>query len=635
MKKIPLILALLVAGPAEAGRLPDPLVGGTVLPWVADAITGHLNNDDYDGTFSDNSNFLSVNRLRDHTQTLANTERLIATRPSGGVTEYAVQINADSHSRQDSRATLDRQFMVQLGFGTGNNFVRAGTIAPGLVFDDPRSVSPAVEDYYSPLAAVLPSPFEKTPRLKLIDHQGDTLIFQGSSTSAHFARSEFYGSAVFKLPLDIPDLPASARALYPPTNLQGLEPEDIPFTLRVLPVPGQWGTWNVNADANWSHAGNWIGSVPNGPGTDATFSEVITAPRTVTIDVPVTVGRITFNIVNIFEEDQTKPKPYTIAGPGGITLDGPSRLPAEIKIATGTGSHTISAPLTLLDDTIINVIPRTSNLVISGEVNSTGKIVTKTGFGTFTTNNIRAAQLNLNGGTLAIAPNGTSAGTSVLGVLTISPLSHTLSSGEVLTPKLDLSNNAVIIDYTEASPSATVRQQIISGRGGSGHGKTWNGNGITSSAAAAANRRDPDSSSIGYAENSALPLGPYTMFRGQPADSTSLLIAYTRTGDANLDGIVNDDDVTIVNATYAPGVTQPNWALGDFDYNGFVDDDDVTLLGVFYDPSAPPLVALAQAANHVAAVPEPRTSLMIVIALAALVPLGIARLRKTGSRVAC
>ena len=68
-------------------------------------------------------------------------------------------------------------------------------------------------------------------------------------------------------------------------------------------------------------------------------------------------------------------------------------------------------------------------------------------------------------------------------------------------------------------------------------------------------------------------------FRGQPLDATSVVMAFTVTGDANLDGMVNDDDVTIVGATYAPGVSQPHWALGDFDYNGFVDDDDITLVG--------------------------------------------------------
>ena len=60
---------------------------------------------------------------------------------------------------------------------------------------------------------------------------------------------------------------------------------------------------------------------------------------------------------------------------------------------------------------------------------------------------------------------------------------------------------------------------------------------------------------------------------------------HTRIGDANLDGVVNNDDVTIVGANYAPGFAKPRWDLGDFDYNGFVDDDDVTLLGVVLRPS--------------------------------------------------
>jgi hypothetical protein len=162
-----------------------------------------------------------------------------------------------------------------------------------------------------------------------------------------------------------------------------------------------------------------------------------------------------------------------------------------------------------------------------------------------------------------------------------------------------------------------VRQQIIAGRGGAGFGQSWNGQGITSSTAAAANTIDPESLSVAYAENSALPLGSYTTFRGQSADDTSVLIALARTGDANLDGIVNDDDVTIVNATYAPSIPQPHWILGDFDYNGFVDDDDVTLLGAFYDPNAGPLNAFFPAepwasASSVAAVPEPGTWLLMV-----------------------
>jgi hypothetical protein len=122
---------------------------------------------------------------------------------------------------------------------------------------------------------------------------------------------------------------------------------------------------------------------------------------------------------------------------------------------------------------------------------------------------------------------------------------------------------------------------------------------------------EPESRSVGIAENSTLPLGPYTNFRGQPVDSTTVLMAFTRTGDANLDGVVNDDDVTIVGASYAPGVAGASWAIGDFDYNGFVDDDDVTLLGVFYDPGAAPITP--PAAGGVAAVPEPGTVALLLI----------------------
>jgi hypothetical protein len=126
-------------------------------------------------------------------------------------------------------------------------------------------------------------------------------------------------------------------------------------------------------------------------------------------------------------------------------------------------------------------------------------------------------------------------------------------------------------------------------------------------------------------------LGPYTEFHQFPVDDNSVLLAYTRTGDANLDGVVNDDDVTIVSAAYAPGVPQPHWALGDFDYNGFVDDDDVTLLGVFYDPTADPVAAPALDAQNVTPVPEP--SAITLAALAAFtVAINIALRRRNVRR---
>ncbi len=85
-------------------------------------------------------------------------------------------------------------------------------------------------------------------------------------------------------------------------------------------------------------------------------------------------------------------------------------------------------------------------------------------------------------------------------------------------------------------------------------------------------------------------------------DATSILIAFTRTGDANLDSLVGDEDVTILGALYP--TPDAGWSSGDFEYNGAVDDGDVTLLGALYDPSAMPFPAAAPAVETLAAPPN-------------------------------
>jgi hypothetical protein len=167
---------------------------------------------------------------------------------------------------------------------------------------------------------------------------------------------------------------------------------------------------------------------------------------------------------------------------------------------------------------------------------------------------------------------------------------------------LDINDNALVLDYTGDSPEAAIRAKILEGRGGAGLGSgIWNGTGITSSAAAAANELEAESRSIGYADNGTLPLGAYTTFRGQAVDDSSILIAFTRTGDANLDSLVADEDVTILGAFYS--ASDAGWSSGDFEFSGTVDDGDATLLGAFYDPTATPFPAAAPAVGTLAATP--------------------------------
>src|SRR6185436_6912800 len=59
-------------------------------------------------------------------------------------------------------------------------------------------------------------------------------------------------------------------------------------------LKAQSGSWNVDADGNWSDSGNWVdGIIANGAGNTADFSTApITTNRTVTLDTSRTIGTI-------------------------------------------------------------------------------------------------------------------------------------------------------------------------------------------------------------------------------------------------------------------------------------------------------------------------------------------------------
>ena len=125
--------------------------------------------------------------------------------------------------------------------------------------------------------------------------------------------------------------------------------------------------------------------------------------------------------------------------------------------------------------------------------------------------------------------------------------------------------------------------------------------------------------------------------------ASSILIKYTRGADATLDGLVDNNDVTIVGGEF----NNPNsgqWFLGDFDYSGACDNNDVTALGGLFNPGAPPYspaqlsaqfgiafaqaFAAGQAMDLSAAVPEPAS-----IGMLGLGGLGLlARRRRRGGR---
>jgi hypothetical protein len=314
-----------------------------------------------------------------------------------------------------------------------------------------------------------------------------------------------------------------------------------------------------------------------------------------------------------------------------LNVTGSFNIPASTTLhKTGAGTLTIAGTQSHGTNSTLSVEGGVTNINTDAGTNLnvlTSGSGTQVNFGA----NQHLNSLNIGAGTIeTVAANGTRL---------LVTKSLTFDGGNNPTGKLDVMNNRVIVDYSGASPLNSIRDQIIAGRGGVGFGNaTWSENGIKSTTAAGT---DGISFGIGYAENSDLPLGAYSNFSGQSVDSTAVLIKYTRGADADLDGKVDDNDVTIVGAEYnQPGSGQ--WYLGDFDYSGMCDDNDVTVLGALYDPGAPALsqqfladqygssfaAAFERGVALGAAVPEPGSA---TILLAGVGMLG-ARMRRSRGR---
>src|SRR5206468_6545269 len=124
----------------------------------------------------------------------------------------------------------------------------------------------------------------------------------------------------------------------------------------------------------------------------------------------------------------------------------------------------------------------------------------------------------------------------------------------------------LVVDYTGASPAATVRSYLATGR----NGGSWNGPGIDSSSIAGNSLF-----ALGYAEASqALGLLPSqtALWNGQTVDDTAVLVKYTYGGDANLDGKINVDDYSRLDVNIGLGTS--GWYNGDFNYDDLINVDD-------------------------------------------------------------
>jgi hypothetical protein len=225
------------------------------------------------------------------------------------------------------------------------------------------------------------------------------------------------------------------------------------------------------------------------------------------------------------------------------------------------------------------------------------------------------------GAVLIVTIPATTLGRGVL----LTPTVSIASTSGVFTGKLDLgSNDLVVTNSTISQVTALVASGYNAG--------AWNGNGIASSAAAAASNHLTALGVIVNDNGSGAPLYGVNGLIAQTFDGSSpadgnILVKYTYYGDANLDGYVDGSDYTRVDFAYLNNQNGSNpqltgWSNGDFNYDGVIDGSDYTLIdnafntqgsSLSFFPASTTAEISFQVQSPTAEVPEPSSWILISV----------------------
>lgn len=302
--------------------------------------------------------------------------------------------------------------------------------------------------------------------------------------------------------------------------------------------------WNVAA-GSWSSAGSWFGPVADGATASARLGNLPGAPAAIDLDSTRTLRKLTIDSANS----------YTVNGAGSLNVSGFTDgttvvTPGLIEVVSG--SHTINVPINLQVNSRI-VVNAGATLTHTAQLGASGRGLTKRGDGTLVLRNLRASAVNLEGGETRIAPNATNDGVSRVGGINF-------TGGT-----LNLTNNALIVDYATTSPIAGLRDAFLVN------------NTLTSSLL-------NSNTSIGIVEASDLAV---TTFGGFTVDATAVIAKYTLKGDSDLSGSVDFVDLVAMARNYS-AASGAGWHQGDTDYNGTVDFVDLVALARNYNSAILP-----------------------------------------------
>jgi hypothetical protein len=145
---------------------------------------------------------------------------------------------------------------------------------------------------------------------------------------------------------------------------------------------------------------------------------------------------------------------------------------------------------------------------------------------------------------------------------------------------LNLADNDLAINYSGASPIGSATGGVYDGVLGliarGQNGGTWNGMGIVT------DQPDALSGLTGLGAGEAADVlgvapGNTAAWNGVTVDDTTILVKYTYSGDANLDGFISGDDYSAIDFAIAiPGSS--GWSNGDFNLDGIISGDDYSAI---------------------------------------------------------
>lgn len=297
-------------------------------------------------------------------------------------------------------------------------------------------------------------------------------------------------------------------------------------------------------------------------------------------------------------------------GTGTINVNatGSFAVAGTLRIWNGSSAVTISGGAlnagAAINDGLLQI---NSGSGVIGDLSGNGS--TFLSAGVLTANRLRQNSLSINGSaTVGLNAGGAPGQASKVESLSLSP-----------SARLNINDSQLIIGTGVLSE---VRALILSGR----NGGTWDGNGIFSGSVVAGRN------GLGYAAGNDPNLA--SSLAGQLGGETygggSVLVKYTFLGDADLDGAVGPNDLSILLNNYNGG---GDWTKADFNYDGSVGFADLGLLLNNYNNSGLSAALDPQAIGLLAAhgftldipvvVPEPTSLLWLLCPI-----IGLRRMRR-------